>query len=375
MWESSRGSRELEDWASFLNLCREHSVLIMVCTHGDRVYDVRNGRDWRTLAEDGVDSAYESEKISLRGRRAAASRKAAGRPLGRVSTGYRRVYDSATGRLTGQEPDPEAGPRVRQLITAIADGVPVSRAAKAAGIRHQTALHIARNPANIGMRPGPDGVLVKAQWEPLVGADVFWAAQEVLAGHARAGIRPGAVRALLSHLARCGVCGDVIVIAKVRGEDTYRCKRGHVVYRPVADADDRVMWKLLNYLEQPGVLERFTPADDGEAAAAHAEAARITAELSAAADSYGRAGGISIAALEAIEQRLRPALADAAERARTASVPPALRAFAGAFGRSQAAYEVWLDMDLAAQRDVIRALAQVRINPRGSAERIEVVLT
>ncbi|WP_250279885.1 recombinase family protein [Frankia sp. Cppng1_Ct_nod] len=72
IWETSRGDRELERWARLLNVCRSRGVLIHVYTHG-RTYDVGNARDWRALAEDGVDNAYESEKISLRVRRSMAA--------------------------------------------------------------------------------------------------------------------------------------------------------------------------------------------------------------------------------------------------------------------------------------------------------------
>lgn len=369
MWEPSRGSRELETWAHFLNLCRKHNVLIHVFTH-HRTYDVRIAREWRTLAEDGVDAAYESEKISERSLRAASSRKEAGKPLGRAPYAYRRTYDPHSGRMTGQVPDGNA-PRVRQLITDIANGVPVSKAARTAGIRHQHALWIARNPAYTGRRPGPDGVLVEAEWEPVVAEDIFWMAQAVLDGHRGARQRPGSYRSLLSRLATCGKCGEIIISD---GKAGYRCKKGCVAYRDREDADQNVMWKLLNELEQPDVLERYAPADPGEADAAKAEAARIERELFAAAESYGQPGGIGIGTLEAIEARLRPALAQAQDRVRTVSVPPALARFTGRYARSNAAYQIWLDMPLAAQRSLIRELADVKINGRNHPHRVEVIL-
>ena len=42
----------------FLNACRENHTGIDITMH-DRLYDMANGRDWRNLAEDGVDSGYE----------------------------------------------------------------------------------------------------------------------------------------------------------------------------------------------------------------------------------------------------------------------------------------------------------------------------
>src|SRR5262249_23732649 len=69
LWESSRGDRKLASWSALLDKCRERNVRIYVESHG-REYDMAKPRDWRTLAEDGVDSAYESEKVSARVKRA-----------------------------------------------------------------------------------------------------------------------------------------------------------------------------------------------------------------------------------------------------------------------------------------------------------------
>ena len=77
LWESSRGGRELEAWAGFLNACRKHRVKIHMTSHS-RTYDMTVGRDWRSLAEDGVDSGYECEKTCERALRA-------GRPVPRTA--------------------------------------------------------------------------------------------------------------------------------------------------------------------------------------------------------------------------------------------------------------------------------------------------
>jgi site-specific DNA recombinase len=89
-WESSRGSREQAEWATFLNLLRDNDVALHVTSHR-RLYDLNNPRDRRTLDEDGVDSAYESAKTSMRIRRHTAANAAKGRPHGRVPFEHRPV--------------------------------------------------------------------------------------------------------------------------------------------------------------------------------------------------------------------------------------------------------------------------------------------
>ena len=59
LWEASRGDRKLATWAQFLDACCEQGTGIYITSHG-RLYDMANGRDWRNLVEDGVDSGYES---------------------------------------------------------------------------------------------------------------------------------------------------------------------------------------------------------------------------------------------------------------------------------------------------------------------------
>ena len=100
LWESSRGDRKLSTWARLLEDCREHGVRIYVETHG-RLYDMANARDWRTLAEDGTDSEYESAKTSQRTTRSAVKRAKAGRPVGHAPYGYTRWYE------LGPPPDQE----------------------------------------------------------------------------------------------------------------------------------------------------------------------------------------------------------------------------------------------------------------------------
>jgi hypothetical protein len=90
--------------AQFLNACRATQTGIYITTHG-RLYDMANGRDWRSLAEDGVDSACESEKTFVRtfatAWHTASSRSAAVMP-GRgatIASGSRGLVPSRRSRV------------------------------------------------------------------------------------------------------------------------------------------------------------------------------------------------------------------------------------------------------------------------------------
>jgi site-specific DNA recombinase len=136
LWEASRGGRELASWAQFLNACRENHTGIYITTHG-RLYDMANGRDWRNLAEDGVDSGYESEKTSVRVRRTVAATMQAGEPFGHCPYGYEREYHPCTRELIAQHPSTEPAipgnsgmtkaEVVLYIFVSIAKGIPVNR--------------------------------------------------------------------------------------------------------------------------------------------------------------------------------------------------------------------------------------------------------
>ena len=104
-----------------LETCRDQAVKIYVETH-QRLYDVNIARDWRTLAEDGVDSAYESEKTSTRTSRNSDSRAAAGTPHSGAGYGYANLHDERTGKFTERVIEPAEAANVRELFEPISRG-------------------------------------------------------------------------------------------------------------------------------------------------------------------------------------------------------------------------------------------------------------
>jgi site-specific DNA recombinase len=90
LWEASRGSRKLSEWTDFLDLCREHKVLIHVTTHR-HTYDLSVRRDRKTLIEEGVDAEDDSEKTSERTVRALADNARRGMPHGVRQYGFERT--------------------------------------------------------------------------------------------------------------------------------------------------------------------------------------------------------------------------------------------------------------------------------------------
>lgn len=376
MWEPSRGSRRLSEWALFLDTCRDHHVLVHVTDHS-RTYDLDNPRDWRSLAEDGVDSAYESEKTQRRIKRDMKAAGGAGRPHGRVQYGYERIYNEKTRRLIEQRAvQPQAG-IVAEIIRRIASREPLSairndlntRGVKSPAGGQWTAAsmrRITRCPVYIGKRPsggvrqangryvGTQLELVPAIWPAIVTEDVWLEAQEVLNDPARSTTRPGRYKWLLSRIATCEPCGAPLTVHYAPRKTTapvplYECSGPHHCLGIVAEVVDRhVSERIIAYLSRPDVYPALNRDESVEAGRARAEVAKLRAELDewAAADITARAYKIR-------EAKQLPKIEAAERRVRALTVPLPLRDLASPEGDVRARWEA---MPVAVRREVVKAL-------------------
>jgi DNA invertase Pin-like site-specific DNA recombinase len=376
LWESSRGSRKVGEWVSLIEACEEAEVRIAVTTHG-RCYDPANPRDRRTLLEDAVDGEYESAKISVRGRRSAASAAAEGQPWGRIPYGYRRVYDSTTGRLIAQEPDIDEAAIVVEAYNRVAAGhslTAICKDFKARGVTSRTGVTFGTQhlrglllrPVYRGRRvhsPGkrhtgtpttpPDNVY-EAQWKPLVPDDLWFDVQARLTDPSRLTVRPGRAKHLATACARCDVCGGRMASTDKFGARRYMCARiGHVTIK----ADELDAWvesEILAVLTRPDVVERLLPqAVDPQALAdARDEVARVRAQhadlVAALAD-----GTLSATAAAGAEPGILGRLRLAEERVAELTVPAGLRSLVDPGPKVT---ERWQVMPIEAKREVARLL-------------------
>lgn len=371
LWEPSRGSRDLMTWAALLDACRRRGVLLHVTSHG-HTYDLGKPRDWRSLAEDGVDSAYESDKASQRIKRAVAANRVAGRPHGRVPYGYLRIYDPVTRQLVEQKPDPSTAPVVREVFRRLGASEPVSVVTadlNARGIpgpykngwTRQGVRRLALARAYVGeIEHG--GETHAAAWEPLVDAATFYAARRVLLDPRRTTTRPGRYKHLLSYVATCAVCGAGLQAAPRKGRPTYFCPASHVAAGG-AWLDALVVGVVLARLDDPELLARLTGGDDAEVLAARDTAAALQARLDEFRDAAA-AGELSPASLAHVEARLLSEIADTEKRVRAAATPAVLRGIAGPDLAAR-----WESLPVAARRKVVDVLLSVRLGPAASRGR------
>jgi site-specific DNA recombinase len=366
MWDTSRASREPEDWFAFLRRCRVGGILVYVTTE-ERTYNVTIARDWKTLADAGVDNAYESEKKSRDVKRGVAANAAAGMPHGVRQYGFERTHDPRTGELTGQRPLPGEAEIAAGIIRRIASAEPVSaitddlnrRKIPAHGGNNgsgewtrRTVRRLAASVAYIGKRR-VNGELIDAQWDAIIDDDTFWAAQHVLSNPARHRTRPGRAKYLLSYLMACDACGKPVQVNTLRCRMTtlkYWCSehQGHSNRVSMDEADQFVTLAVKRRVARPDLYKHLVVGNDERIVQARAEAARLRHELDewANADISAHAYGIR-------EAKLMPLIEAADKRASELAVPVALRELAAPGADVDAR---WEGMPVAARRDVIRLL-------------------
>lgn len=392
LWESSRGDRKASAWLVFLETCQERGILIYIENHG-RSYDMRVPRDWKTLADEGTDNQYESDKTSLRVRRDTTLAARAGKPHGRIPYGYRREYkeDTRKGRtglvLKAQVPDENEAPVVRFIIMSVAAGWSLRSVAadlNERGVRTRagqewsinTVRQVALNPAYIakrvhdatrrpGGRPTAAAVLYDADWPPLVDGETYYTARDILTNSKRLNWRPGGAKHLLSMIAQCGVCGGPLTAAypKATGRrPVYGCRAKRCVQIDHDDLDDYVMAMLIELLAKPVNQRRLSAAQaDGgqELAGARVALAEAEAEYRDTVELF-KARKISPFAFAEVEPDKIAARNAARARVTELETPPELRAVLR--DPKRRVEQQLLDAPLSARRGVVRYLMRVYVD-------------
>jgi Site-specific recombinases, DNA invertase Pin homologs len=294
LWENSRGSREVKEWAILLDLLEEHEILVHVTTHG-RTYDPANPRDRRLLLDDANDAEYESAKTSMRIRRDMQDNAAQGRPHGVCPYGLRPLHDRHTGRLITWERDPDKAPVIEELFTRLRQGHSFKAITKDFAQRgitnrkgrpftHQHLRDMATRAAYAGYRVY-HGELIEAIWEPIVPRELWWDVQRILKepAHQNKAPRPGRVLHEYTGIIKCDVCSGPIGVVRNRGREEYKCQDGGCIRIEKPAVDEVVTRVILAYLSREDVYQGLNSRSDSEAiAAVRDELARLRAELAEA---------------------------------------------------------------------------------------------
>jgi site-specific DNA recombinase len=378
LWEPSRGDRVAETWLGLLRRCRTAKTRIYI-TSEDTLYDMAKTRDWRHLAEQGLDSEVESDKTSKRVQRGQQSAAAAGHPSqGRTPFGYTRTHEVVPGEngakqrvIVRQDIDPATAPIVREIFERLARNEAVGAICtdlNSRGVPTLTAQRwyraritdMARNPAYIAVRRY-NGAETPGDWPALIEPATFHAVQRILTGPGHRRTSPGQQRHLLSYLAACAACGANLCAVLGR----YKCLDRGCVTIVQAPLDDLVRDLVLARLVEPHVYERFRQAG-AESDRAVLDAQNEVATLQARLDVFRRSaakGDTSPESLAFIEAELTADIRAAQRRADIVGIPPALRPFLEPGADVQAR---WKAATLPARREVLRTVADLKVGRAGS---------
>lgn len=286
LWESSRGSRQMHEWVLLLDLMAEQGLVAWVHLH-ERILDPRKPRDRKTLLEDGIASEYEASLTSVRVTRTAGKIAAKGLPYGKIPFGYRREYEVlSNGKriITAQVPDEVEAPLVKELYERILKGHTMWAIAddwSRRGITTRTGKpftqghlrSLALQPTYAGWRLhapgvrgrrhlGMEGTRSEGTWEGLVSRKDFLTVTRILTDASRRTWKPGGARHLLSMIAKCGVCGEVLTVIMKRGAERYRCGKNGCVLITKDSLEEYAVDRLLAYLSRKEVYTALLHDDE-----------------------------------------------------------------------------------------------------------------
>lgn len=261
LWEVSRGDRDDLEWLGFLHMCRKIGVLIHITSHY-HTYDPRRRRDYKTLAEEGLDAADEVERTSIRIKRDTEAMAKKGRPHGTVPYGYVRTYEvdrHGNRHIASQDHDLE--PRsatsrggevtvytragvVQEIVRRVLKGE-ASRSVAAdlnrrgipapgggeRGWSGTAVRRVAISPTYAGLRSYYGEVVADGTWPPLVGRADHYTLVARLSDQARRKVKDTTIKHLGSGLYVCGVCGSVVRPITRRNGLAYTCRPAVVVAR------------------------------------------------------------------------------------------------------------------------------------------------
>lgn len=383
-WEASRNSRKQSEFIELRDSCREARILM---AYNGRVLDPSRTDDSFTIGLDGLMAERQSDETRDRIMRAMRANAVAGRPHGRLTYGYLREYDEATGHYVRTVEHPETAPLVKEMARRLLDGeslrtiahdftvrgIPTPRPPRPdsdlAGKWSPTTIRqIVLNPAYAGFRVHQGQIVGTADWPPLISQSDQARLAEVFANPARRKAHaPGRYRHLLTGIVKCSECGHNLQVGINRGCASYRClqKDCYKVARAKERVDFLVTEIVIRRLSMDDARDLLKPDDEGQLQRAADEAALLRSRLSEATTAAAT-GKITFDLLGHIEKEIRPQLADAERRAKP-SLPP------GPVHDLVTADDVrlaWSSLSLEQQRAVVSTLLdRIVVEPAGKNAR------
>jgi DNA invertase Pin-like site-specific DNA recombinase len=371
VWEPSRAGRSLEHYVDLRRLCADRGVML---SYSGKLFDLDDGDDRFTTGLDALIAEREAEDARKRIQRAHRANLAAGRPHGKVSYGYRIVRDPQTGKSVGREPDPVRAPLLAEAARRVLDGHSFKSvqawiecedpSQKWSDVQLRRVL---TSPTSAGLRTHRGSVTGPGTWEAILTEDQHNDLVAVFAAR-RAAPRGAGPRHLLSGIAVCTECGDVMwrhtggKLADGSRSVVYTCRHRHAA-RSQAVVDAAVLAVIEGILASPEALAALATAPEepaSTATSAKADLAELERQLAAVEDKM-----TDLTMPADVGARVAARLSEQIEAAKAAATPvfadPVVRQVATA----PDALAAWHGLPLTQQRDFIRAVLTIEIAPVG----------
>ena len=394
VWEISRRERDLAVYVQIRDLCFEVGLYFWLV--GGQLFDLRDRNDRMFLGFQAVQAEFQADYIRDNVKRGIDGAAAAGRPHGRGTYGYERVYHSRTKAFLEQRPDEElhtvtgkdgtestytkAG-IVREIFEKLAEGVPLIRIendlndraipASQGGVwRRGIVRKIALNPAYIGKRVLRGEVVGDGQWPALMSEETYWAVRNMLENPERTTWKPARARYLLSYMVKCGVCGGPLGASNVNRHgwtgQVYSCILRRCAAVKMEYLDEFVARIVVAWCAREETAEQLHKKfDDQGAAESRAEAERLRNDLEQWR-TLAEAGEVTPISFARAEAGLLKKIAEAEAQANEAGIPPVLR---GMIGPHAEAHWLSLGDDVARKREIIKEVLDLRLMPVGKGTR------
>lgn len=276
-WDMSRLTRNPHDRLALITACREHGVRI-VLVHGSEM----NPNDVGGRIMLGVHGEIAEEEIAAKSRRQKAAHRQAAEQGRRV--GGRRPFGYEQDGVTLRPVEAEA---VKTAYRDYLAGTPLSviatrwnEAGLLSGVtrkdgterwQHTGVRHLLKNPRYMGVRRHvpKDGPVsdYPASW-PAIVDERTWRAVNALLESKAAEFKPKAGKQLLTGIARCAVCDELLVgggkLKSTTPGPMYRCPSGKHVCRRGADIEAAVLGLVRARLYFPDVRVALAQAETRE---------------------------------------------------------------------------------------------------------------
>jgi site-specific DNA recombinase len=395
IWEMDRKERDLAVYVRIRDMCVEVGMYFWLV--GGVLFDLRDKNDRMMLGFQAVQAEWMADNIRDNVLRGIVGAAEAGRPHGKITYGYRRIYHSRTRALIRQEPDDEVRTAtsadgveseythagiVREIFEEVTGGTPliaIENGLNERGVPSPTGMAWRRgvirrmvlNPAYIGKRVLRGEIVGDGVWDGLVDESVYWAAVRLLSDPSRTTTRPGRAVHLLSYVVTCAVCGGPtsrqMVVRRAWSGERYSCLKKRCAAAPMDLMDEYVQRVVVAWLSRPDIYEILTAqtASDAEVAHARAEADRLRTDL----EDWRRlaeTGEVTAISFARAEKGLLAEIARHDARAAEAGIPPVLRGRIG-----EQAVQAWAELgdEVAVKRDIIRTVADIRLRRAGKGSR------